>query len=246
MADDYQNESTRSARFEKRRRTTKLMNYMLVLAGVLILLLIILFFFSGDDESDNESEEGLEIADTNPDDQEDDQSSSGQDTEDAADDQASTEDSDDQEAEEESEDRQDESDADESREDSDEIDDYTDYGDNIEVEESDEENVKAVIRGNWEPYETQQEEPHTIDLNDGSQDRQELEQATAMAINGHPDEITYWWFASDGNPNYIEATIEDQTDGEIYRVHLEWVENEGWQPQLVKVLEENDQLYRFQ
>ena len=67
-----------------------------------------------------------------------------------------------------------------------------------------------------------------------------------MAINGHPDEITYWWFASDGNPNYIEATIEDQTDGEIYRVHLEWVENEGWQPQLVKVLEENDQLYRFQ
>ena len=241
MADDYQNESTRSARFEKRRRTTKLMNYMLVLAGILILLLIMLYLFTGDDdESGNESDEELEIADTNPDDSEEDESSS---TEGSNDEQDTAEESEDQETEEESEEQQDDA---ESSEEADEMDEGSDFGEDVEVEESDEENVKAIIRGNWEPYETQQEEPHSIDLNEGSQDRQELEQATAMAINGNRDEITYWWFASDGNPNYIEATIEDQSDGEIYRVHLEWIENEGWQPQLVKVLEENDQLYRFQ
>ncbi|MBR7553369.1 YrrS family protein [Allobacillus sp. GCM10007491] len=244
MADEYQNEHTRAERFEKRRRTTKMLNYMLILAGILILLLAMLFFFSGEDEAENaDSEEGMELNESSDGESNEtgssDQEEDNENTDEGNEDQTSDEDQ--------STDEQEQSDEEETEESSEEDSgEYSSFGENIEVEQSNEENVIKVIKGNWDAYPTNQNEPHSIDLNKGSQDRQELEEASAMAINGDSENITYWWFGSDGRPNYVEATIENQTDGEIYRVHLEWIENKGWQPQLVKVLEENDQKHRFE
>ncbi|MFC0014910.1 MULTISPECIES: YrrS family protein [Allobacillus] len=245
MADEYQNEHTRAERFEKRRRTTKMLNYMLILAGILILLLVMLFFFSGEDEAENEdSEEGMELnessdGESNKTESSDQEEENNENPDEGNEDSSSDEDQ--------STDEQEQSDEEETEESSDEdAGEYNSFGENVEVEQSDEENVTKVIKGNWDAYPTNQNEPHSIDLGDGSQDRQELEEASAMAINANSENITYWWFGSDGRPNYVEATIENQTDGEIYRVHLEWIENKGWQPQLVKVLEENDQKHRFE
>ena len=244
MADEYQNEHTRAERFEKRRRTTKMMNYMLILAGILILLLIMLYFFSGDEEAgDEETEEGVELEDSS-DGESNQNEASGQEEENNESTDESNEDT--PSDEDQSTDEQEKSDEETNESTDENTGEYSNFGEEIEVEQSDEENVIQVIKGHSPTYPTEQEEPHSIDLDKGSQDRQELEEASASAINGNSEDITYWWFGSDGNPNYVEATIENQTDGEIYRVHLEWVENEGWQPQLVKVLEENDQKHRFE
>ncbi len=109
----------------------------------------------------------------------------------------------------------------------------------VEVKPGDSEEVKEVREGNWEPYPTEQSEPHSINLESGSQDRIEIESAIAKAVNSSSNNLTYWWLESGGVPDQVTGYVEDKSSGEYYRVPLKWIENEGWQPQKVEVLYEN-------
>lgn len=213
----YDHYESRSDRFEKRRKNTKMTNTLIVIAVLLSAFLFGMFVFGGGDDEEEQvqneetSDSGLE--EENTEEQENEENEETND-EDSTEEQESSEDE--TESEENSEDETEE-----------------------ERTAGDGEEVKEVINGNWEPYPTEQEEPHSINLSQGSQDRIEVEQAIAQAVQSSTDNLTYWWLESGGVPDQVVGYVEDKTNGEYYRVPLKWIENEGWQPQKIEVLYEN-------
>ena len=112
----------------------------------------------------------------------------------------------------------------------------------VSLEESDspDSNVQTVYTGNWQPVGTNQEGPHdTTDFAEGSADRVEIKRASSMASGIPESDIIEWWIGNDG-PNRVEATISNRNESEIYRIYMEWVDNEGWKPLRMEKLIEND------
>lgn len=103
--------------------------------------------------------------------------------------------------------------------------------DDVIIEEipSDDENVITAFRGNWEPVGTKQQGPHTINYNDGSDDRMEIKQAIVMVTEIDPDDMIEHWVGRGGDQAVV-ATVYDSSKENIYRVYLQWVDGEGWQP----------------
>ncbi|GEL77506.1 YrrS family protein [Tenuibacillus multivorans] len=219
----YDSFGSRSDRYQKRRKNTKMINTLIVIAILLIAFLIGMYVFGGDDgeeqgqtdtpnaesqdntnedESPNENnEEDLNEEEENMDQDESPQSDDNTDTEETNEDETNNEE------------------------------------EPTEPENSEE--VQEVIDGEWAPYPTEQEEPHTIEFSDGSQDRTEMEMAISEAIDIPRDNLIYWWLESGGVPDRIIGYVEDTTNQEYYRVYLRWITNEGWQPQRAEVLYEN-------
>lgn len=72
-----------------------------------------------------------------------------------------------------------------------------------------------------------------------------MEAAASLATELDQEQMTTWWLENKGD-GQIEATVSDRKETEIYRVQLQWIDGEGWQPLQVSVLKENDQKWRFQ
>ena len=107
-----------------------------------------------------------------------------------------------------------------------------------EVEPSDG-NVASAVTGNWKPAETNQKGTHTTNYNDGSQDRIEIKQASASATGLSTEDIIEWRVENNGDQKVV-ATISDTQQTKTYRVFLNWIYNEGWQPTKVEQLKVND------
>src|SRR5699024_5666585 len=104
--------------------------------------------------------------------------------------------------------------------------------------ESDDDNVAEAFTGNWKPIGTEQSGPHTVNYDDGSQDRKEMEEAVTVATG--IEDMTVWWLSRAGDQK-VEATISNNRDqSEVYRVNIEWVDEKGWKPTKVEMLKEND------
>ena len=106
--------------------------------------------------------------------------------------------------------------------------------------ESDDPNVKLAYVGNWRPVGTEQTGPHTIQFEKDSQDREEMMLAVEQAINLPTEDLTVWWVGRAGDQQVEITTSSNANQAEIYRVHLQWIDNQGWQPTLVEELIEND------
>lgn len=98
----------------------------------------------------------------------------------------------------------------------------------IEKIESDDPNVIEAFRGNWPPIGTIQEEPHTTDYSDGSQDRIEIKRAVSLVTKIDENDMTELWVGNDGHQKVV-ATVTNKEKTDIYRIYLTWIENEGWQ-----------------
>lgn len=106
--------------------------------------------------------------------------------------------------------------------------------------ESEDTNVREAYEGNWQPVGTEQTGPHTIQYNEGSIDRKEMALAVEYATQVPVEEQITWWVGRAGDQQ-VQATISPNSNqAEIYRVHLQWIDNQGWQPTLVEELIEND------
>lgn len=103
--------------------------------------------------------------------------------------------------------------------------------------ESNDPNVIEALVGNWEPVGTTQEEPHTTNYTDESDDRREIKEAIMYVTNIVEDNLTEHWVGNGGEQKVI-AHVEDQSTQDKYTVYLSWVEDEGWQPTLVERVEE--------
>ncbi|MDV2581070.1 YrrS family protein [Alkalibacillus haloalkaliphilus] len=207
---------SRSERYEKRRKNTKTMNILIWAFIILFVVLIAFWIFGGDDEVEEEQTEQNTSLDEG-------------DEEDEHDENEVIEDEEEQSSE------QEESTTDESTEESNEQESGEEH-----VYESDEDNVVRVFERNWDPVGTEQEEPHTTQFSEGTQDREEMEQAIIYATGMSEDDIIFWRLESGGVANQVIGTVTDSAQQEIYRVYLDWVEHEGWQPQKVEELYEND------
>ena len=106
--------------------------------------------------------------------------------------------------------------------------------------ESDDPNVKLAYEGNWNPVGTEQTGPHTIQFEKESQDWKEMMMAVEEAIGIPEEDQIQWWVGRAGDEQVEVTTSSKSNQEEIYRVHLQWVDNEGWQPILVEELIEND------
>ncbi|WP_077621424.1 YrrS family protein [Sediminibacillus massiliensis] len=215
---------TRINRFDKKRKSTKLISFLLFAGGILLVVLIGSFIFGNEDGNNSAEEASVNQSEKqNTDSSDDDQKNEGQ-NETSEDDnndegQVSEDETQEEDQQEESLERQ-------------------------QVEGSDD-NVAEAYTADWQPVGTSQEGTHEITWDENSKDWAEMMQAVEVAT-GLPEENRIdWWVSRAGNQEVI-ATVSDKAETETYRVYVRWIEEQGWKPTKVEVLKENDQKYRFE
>lgn len=217
--DDFNNDS-RLNKHEKRRKNTKSISILLIIGGILIIILLGMWIFGGnnDEESDNLNETiENEDTETEPDTEQNPEEGTTDGNDESA--EGVEENEDDELNEEASEDDED-----------------------VETEpaEPSDDNVLEAYTGNWEPVGTEQESPQTTtNYSDGSQDRVEIDIAASEATGLNQSNMRTHWVGNGGDQQVI-ATVGDEDLSEFYRVYISWVDNEGWQPTKVEVLNELD------
>ena len=111
----------------------------------------------------------------------------------------------------------------------------------LKVEESDEPNVeKDMVNPDWKPIGTEQTGEHVSSYDLGTVDWQEKVKATSYATGIPEDNMTVWYIEGNGGPQKSMATVTAKDTKTPYRVFLQWVDGQGWQPTKVQELKEND------
>ncbi|WP_010531072.1 DUF1510 family protein [Lentibacillus jeotgali] len=212
--------TSRVNKYEKRRKNTKLLSTFIIVGSILVIVLIALLIFGGSDEAGKSGDNQ-----TNQSSSQEEASNSNSESEgesgsaDGSDESGTNNDSD--------------------------MDEENNGETETEQVEPSDDNVAEAYTGDWEPVGTEQSEPHTINYNEGSQDRNEMRQAVAEATGLDVNNLTMWWIERNGDEKVIN-TVSDPDETEIYRVYNQWIPNEGWQPTKVEELKENDQKWRFE
>ncbi|KSU63791.1 hypothetical protein AS034_05985 [[Bacillus] enclensis] len=112
---------------------------------------------------------------------------------------------------------------------------------NAQVEEGTEPNVsKTIVHPDWEPVGTEQSGDHVSSYETGSVDWQEKEKALSYATGIPQDNMTVWFIEGNGGPQKSIGTVTEKGGATAYRVYLQWVDGQGWQPTKVEELKEND------
>ncbi|MBO9130443.1 YrrS family protein [Bacillus sp. 165] len=94
--------------------------------------------------------------------------------------------------------------------------------------------IEAYTNPSWQPIGTSQSEPHTTQFSKSSQDWREMTQTLAYAIERNEQDFTILFLGNDG-VNKAVGTIMTK-DKQKYKVHIEWIEGQGWKPTLVQQL----------
>lgn len=217
------NRNSRMDKYEKRRKNTKLLNYSVVVAALLVFFLIGSWIFGG-------KEEGL-TEETKQETRRDDSYFVT-----VEEDEGEKDDSTDIEIEghEETDDQDDET--------SSEIEESTETDQAVVLEEADstDENVKEAWTGDWPAIGSIQTGPHSIDYNNGSQDRIEIKKAVSLVTGIPEDDMIEWWVGNGGGEQNVIATVSDREETETFRVYLTWIDKEGWKPTRLETLYVND------
>lgn len=96
--------------------------------------------------------------------------------------------------------------------------------------------IEAYINPAWEPIGTEQSEPHVAIYKKASQDWAEMTATLAYATQLSEEDFFIYRIENDGDVNKAIGTIVTNDKQYKYRIHIEWVENEGWKPTLVEEL----------
>lgn len=218
--DNGQPSYSRLNRFEKKRKNTKWLSVFIIIGAILIVAFVAILVVSTlEDDIATDPELESPVPDPN-DDQE-------------------------QEVEDDIEDNN-ENDTDPS-EDPDEDDELTEQDPNdfdLEFIDSDEDNVEFAYTSDWEPIATEQSEPHEITWEQTSQDWQEMMKAAELATGVDVDDMYYLWVSGNGSESVV-ATFSNSAMDEHFRVYISWIENQGWQPEHVDMLNTHDQMHNF-
>ncbi|MDX8364121.1 YrrS family protein [Cytobacillus sp. IB215665] len=100
--------------------------------------------------------------------------------------------------------------------------------------------IKTITSDSWQPVGTEQTDHIGAVYEDDSVDWVEMEKAVSYATGIAKEDYTLWFLGNDGH-NKSLATISSNVDGSlIYKVYMEWVDNEGWKPTKVEQLQENE------
>jgi len=95
--------------------------------------------------------------------------------------------------------------------------------DNPEVE-------KVITNKNWQPTPTTQTGQHVSSYDSSSVDWSE-KVATVTSVTGiDQNNMIIWRMQNNGGPNSSIATVSTKDKSQMYRISMEWVDNEGWLP----------------
>ncbi|UII54967.1 YrrS family protein [Cytobacillus spongiae] len=219
---DYENGRTRSGRQAKKRKTNIILNSLIVLVILLIIFVSANIFFGNNDEkATNEvetSEENTEKDESQHQEQQQSESSNEQEQTESESTDASEEASSNLETETEG----------------------TTENEEAIVTEGGSPNVKkTIVNPSWKPVGTSQTGEHTAVYSQESPDWEEMLQAISYGSGVDQGNMTLWFLGNNG-PNRSVATISTKDTQQAYRVYIEWIDGEGWKPEKVQELKEND------
>ena len=215
---------SRKDKFEKRRKNTKLISLLFVVIFILFISLLGMWLFGGSNEDNiaeelnEQQEEAVEVNKDNGSDENIENKSEPEENQTSAENDLSI---------------------DEKNEEKTDLDDNQNKDTEIKEVEPSDDNVIKAYEGNWDPVATKQKGPHTVTFADNSQDRLEMRKAILLATELEEDDYREWWLGNGGDQKVI-ATVSNNSQSEIYRVYLSWIDNEGLQPTKVEELKEND------
>ncbi|MGE8035203.1 hypothetical protein B1B04_18415 [Lysinibacillus sp. KCTC 33748] len=96
---------------------------------------------------------------------------------------------------------------------------------------SDNPNVdKVVTNKSWKPTPTTQTGQHVSSYDDKSVDWAEKVATVTAATGIEKDNMIIWRLQNNGGANSAIATVSTNDKTQMYRVSMEWVDNEGWLP----------------
>lgn len=95
---------------------------------------------------------------------------------------------------------------------------------------------ETVINTSWEPVGTKQKGDHVSVYQKDSVDWNEKVNAVSYATGLDANNMYVMMIKNGGGPQKSIATVQSKDESEKYRVHMEWVEGEGWKPVKMDVL----------
>lgn len=222
---------------KEKNRSNSILNIMIGLVFALILVIGVSMLFSGGSDQANESEEvaistGTEEQTSGSDDGE--SASAGDEDEDAeakakADEEAAKKAEEEAKAKEEAEKK--------AKEEEEEKEGSVTKGGTITREDSSDPIVEeTVINTSWEPVGTKQKGNHVSVYQKDSVDWNEKVNAVSYATGLDPNNMYVMMIKNGGGPQKSIATVQSKDESEKYRVHMEWVDGEGWKPVKMDVL----------
>lgn len=206
-------------------RTNTIMNILIAVVVILIIITASFIFFGGDSENkvvDKDSPSSEETKDEVTNDKETEKTDANED--DSSGDGKDNEDKDSENEEEDSTLEEDESESD-------------DEPGVVTYESSDDAFVtETIINTGWKPIGTKQTGEHTSVYQKDTIDWNEKLDAIAYATGLPVDSMRVLWMKNGGGPQKSIGIVSSSDESEKYRVHLEWIDEEGWQPTKMDVL----------
>lgn len=123
------------------------------------------------------------------------------------------------------------------------IDEFTDSP-KVEVIPGGENDVIETYVADWKPVGTNQTGEHYTKFDEGSDDRLEISDAIMKATQLHEADYILWWIGNDGF-NKAFTDIERKTTGELLRVYLSWIDDDGWQVTKIEKLSRSEHKEKF-
>ena len=89
---------------------------------------------------------------------------------------------------------------------------------------------ESVVNTAWKPVGTEQTGVHESKYYGESVDWFEKQKAIAYATGFTEDELIYWKIKNGGSPQKSIGIVSTKDKSKKFRVFLEWVDEQGWQP----------------
>lgn len=215
---------SRSGRYEKKRRGTKMLTWLVGAGGVFMLLLIGIMVFGGEEQKGQaQDKESPQVTKEEQGSNEDASAETGK--------KSDKEDKEVKDTEEQSDKQQ------VSIEEFEELKPIEDEK-GLKIEKSDDPNVERVITKDWPviPTEMETNGEHGITYQPGTQDYEELKQAIRSAVGLSEDNIIYWDVSNRGHHQKAKATVSDKNKTGYLRVQIDWIDGQGYKPVKLEIL----------
>ncbi|GKV54367.1 hypothetical protein NCCP2222_03140 [Sporosarcina sp. NCCP-2222] len=90
--------------------------------------------------------------------------------------------------------------------------------------------TETVVNESWAPIGTAQSGEHVSSYDGESVDWNEKKKALAYATGLSEDSMIFWKIKNGGGPQKSVGIVSTRDKSQLYRVYLEWVDGQGWQP----------------
>lgn len=207
------------SRMNKKNRSNSVLNMMIGLVFTLILITAA-FIFLDKEEGSIEQPESVKIAPDTEQASEEDGAA-----EEPRDDSADAKDSEEPEV------------SEEAPADPEETEEGTVTGGTITKEDSNDPIVEeTIVNTSWEPVGTSQKGDHVSVYQKGSADWNEKIKAISYATGLAEDDMYVMMIKNGGGPQKSIGVVQSKDQSKKYRVHMQWVDGEGWNPVKLDVL----------